>query len=1422
MNLIKTGLLLCAASLTTTTAVRAVDYYSTVTNLHPVGYYRLNENTTNNSNLAINSGTAGRKGDGFYIGDTTVMHPSTGLLVGSTDAGASFNGSEYVQVPVNAANNPQGPFTAECWVQAKEGLADNLYAVMTSGHLESAPARSGWLLYYDSTGNNSGGQVFDFRMYTHVGLNRSLTINGGGAPVAGAIYHVVVGYDGTNGFMYVNGTLISKAPSPGYTPNVDGNFTFGTRNDLAFTFSGNIDEVALYTNILSASDITAHYANGSSASPAVDYGSLVLAQHPLLYYRLDEPAFSASAPLPTSKNEGSWGATQDAILYSQVTAAVPGIPYGGFPAGNKSAYLNGLNETTLNGGYDNAIGIPNPPLNSADPSGTSNVTFTAWIKRNGPIDNNQGHYNGGFAGIVFERGTATSGTSFPATGLCYGANATGTPGNELRYHWNNGQYGFASGLIVPDGIWSFVAGVFTPTNTILDLNGTLVTNNVANVGLDFSIDTLFIGMDSTGGRVIDGSVDEVAIFDYALTPTQLATLYAAGGMPATITTQPSPTTQTFYEGQSTSYSVAAIGTPTIAYQWLKNGVAISGKTTTSLSFPNLHVADTANYAVKLTNPAGSVTSSVVTLTVLGGPPIITVVPASIARYPDGNATFKVAAVGSTPLSYQWKFGSTVIPGATNTSYTVSQIQPGDLGSYSVVVTNPNGSTNSPAAVLSSVSLTPTLVPAILTRAPYAYWRMNETNGSVIFDSIGSANGTFSQLTTKPTAGPVPPTFAGLDSTNTGYLFDGNTSDISCATPTMTVSNFTITAFVKPLGLLNSSQNGYAGLVFTRGTGIGGLGISPQGSAVPGTLGYVWNNNAYYDSGILLTSNVWNFVALVIDTVNNVANLYVDSGDGNGLQIANNNPSANNGTFPNMVLDSVFHLGTDPSGNKIFGGGIDEVALFASALSQTDIQAIHDAAYLNSYTPNPPAVTLDPIGGTFAGADTVTLSAGAVGSPPLAFQWYKNGVAVPGAIRASLTFPSLLATDSGTYKWVVTQGSTSVTSAPAVLSVSTIIITGQPTPASLLAGDSWNLITTARGVPPLTYQWLKDGNTVPGATSNVLSLVNVTTADAGVYACAVTSGSTTVTSANAAVAVVPLAPYVNLTNKLVLHLRFDTNSYADSSGRGNDAGVATGLAGGVPPFVTSGRVGGAVHIDNNNFLQVSDANGDLTFDTMDNFSVSLWVRYSAGFGDLPIIGNAVNSTFQLGWVITEDAGRFEWSLVSTGNSGAGVSDPVGGPLINDNQWHNLVAVFDRTNAIGYSYVDGKFASTHTLAAITTLITGQTITIGQDPTGAYGVAGSFDLDDVGIWRTALDRASSELIYYAGAAGRSFDTVGPAAPPSVTMTIAIVGNNLVIHWSQGTLQSSTHADSGYTNVVGATAPNYTIPLTSTGARFFRVLVQ
>ena len=1289
----------------------AADYPTTVTSLGPVGYYRLGEMTPVAGNIASNSGTAGPIGNGFYVRDVdplAPMHPvSPGALVGSGDTAATFNPG-FMQVPFDASINPQGAFTAEIWVQPTVAPA-GLTCAMAYGHLENpayAPNRSGWLLYQDN-GASAGGHGFQFRMYNHILINRSLTLSGGVVPNVGEWYHVVVAYDGTNGYLYVNGVLEASGASPGFVASVDGNFSLGVRNDRAFNYSGWLDEVAVYTNALSAADVLAHYQNGTNAAPATPYNLLVQIKNPLLYYRLNEPAFTPTATPPTSVNLGSWGAAQNAVLEDGLTMGQPGVPFAGFGAGNLAPHFNGLDGTVI---------ITNPPLN------TATLTFTAWVKREGPTDGgSQGIYGSGWAAMVFQRGRAPSTTA--ATGFGFG-----DAGNDLRYHWENAEFGFkpTPSMVLADRVWNFVAVVFNTNQTVLCLNGVFATNVVAHTAHDFSADPLYIGRDPVtdlGDRVVHGFIDEVAIFDKALTPAQLLVLNSAGTPPPVITSQPVGPGGIIYEGFNISLSVAAVG-PQLTYQWTKGGNNLSGQTTATFAKNNVLALDSGAYAVVVANSFGSVTSSIVNLTILAGPPNLTSVPASVSVFPGGTAKFGATAVGSTPITYQWYFNTnTLIPGATSSTLVIPLIQAGDVGTYSVRATNPNGNTNSPPATLTILPATPNYIAAILTRSPIAYWRLNETNGSTAFDSEGSLDGSYNILTTlNNSPGPKPAAFQGLESGNTAYSFNGNTSDILA--PPLNVNNnaATVVLFLQPQGLPSTD---YSGLLVTRGTGSELEGFVTR---TGGNLGYYWNNDPLsfnWDSTLAPVPDQWNFAALVVEP--GQATIYLYSGAGPMQTAVNAIPHGP------AAWAAATHLGTDPSGNRIYHGLLDEVAVFNYALSPADIQAIRDAAYLGTFTPAPPQVVLQPVSQTALAGDSITLRSAGSGTQPLSYQWTKNGTNVPGAIRGTLSFPSSTPSDSGTYRFLVTQGITTVTSTPAIL--------------------------------------------------NVLSIPS----------------------------------YSNLTNQLVLHLRFD-GDYSDTSGRSNNASAPTNS----PPFL-AGKLGQGVHIGastpGQNYLVVSDLASDLAFEAIDSFTVSFWVNYTSRFNDVPIIGNAVNSTYQLGWVFTDQGGKIEYSLVSTANSGAYVADPVAGsPVIGNGAWHNVVGVVDRTNELSKVFVDGALAGSLSIVGLGTLNYATAVTIGQDPTGNYGTA-IFDLDDLGIWRKALTDIDARSIYFAGQSGHSFDT---PAPPSVTLAISKTAGNLQIQWSSGTLESSDRVDGGFGIVPGASAPSYTVPLPVSGSRYYRVKVQ
>jgi Abnormal spindle-like microcephaly-assoc'd, ASPM-SPD-2-Hydin/Immunoglobulin domain/Immunoglobulin I-set domain len=169
-------------------------------------------------------------------------------------------------------------------------------------------------------------------------------------------------------------------------------------------------------------------------------------------------------------------------------------------------------------------------------------------------------------------------------------------------------------------------------------------------------------------------------------------------VPPTITTQPS--SQTITVGQTAMFTVAATGTTPMSYQWMKNGTAISGATSSSYTAPVTTFADNgAQFKVLVSNIAGNATSAAATLTV-NVPPTITTQPSSQAVTAGQTATFTVAATGTSPMTYQWMKNGAAISGAMSSSYTTPATTTSDnAAKFTVVTNNSAGSATSTAATL---------------------------------------------------------------------------------------------------------------------------------------------------------------------------------------------------------------------------------------------------------------------------------------------------------------------------------------------------------------------------------------------------------------------------------------------------------------------------------------------------------------------------------------------------------------------------------------------------------------------------------------------------------------------------------------------------------------------------------------------------
>lgn len=163
-----------------------------------------------------------------------------------------------------------------------------------------------------------------------------------------------------------------------------------------------------------------------------------------------------------------------------------------------------------------------------------------------------------------------------------------------------------------------------------------------------------------------------------------------------------PASQTLTAGQTATFSVSAVGTAPLAYQWRRNGVNISGATSASYTTPALTTADNgATFSVSVSNSAGAVVSSNATLTVAPAltAPTITLQPQGRTVIEGQSATFTAAATGTEPLTYQWRRNGVDIPGATSNVYTLATVLADSGAVFTLRVSNAVGAVDSAAALL---------------------------------------------------------------------------------------------------------------------------------------------------------------------------------------------------------------------------------------------------------------------------------------------------------------------------------------------------------------------------------------------------------------------------------------------------------------------------------------------------------------------------------------------------------------------------------------------------------------------------------------------------------------------------------------------------------------------------------------------------
>ncbi len=354
-----------------------------------------------------------------------------------------------------------------------------------------------------------------------------------------------------------------------------------------------------------------------------------------------------------------------------------------------------------------------------------------------------------------------------------------------------------------------------------------------------------------------------------------------------------------------------------------------------------------------------------------------------------------------------------------------------------------------------------------------------------------------------------------------------------------------------------------------------------------------------------------------------------------------------------------------------------------------------------------------------------------------------------------------------------------------------VISMPPNQVVVCPGDTVVWSAYAVGVPPLAYQWRKDGVPIPGATNTSLGLTNVAMADAASYDVQVTNLYGSAISTPVTLDQIAINP--------------GQNFIVDSSTNG---APHTGFNFGATWLASSTDGAGTTRAGVMQFSAATPGQivvpGEPAFDTAAG-SISFWMRSS---GPTNASGNpAILFDRRLGskGMVLALNGDGTLEAQTTGSSDTLVS----AATVADNNWHNIALTWD-TNFDVTLYVDGALDNTF-FSTAWSWQSGQEIELGLSHDSFWQ---PFDgmLDDFRFYNQTLTDSQIASIHASDAL---------ADPSALVLWLnfdAAPSAGATLSWQcpDAVLQSADSVSGPYTDIPGATSP-YPV-LTQQSAKFYR----
>jgi len=729
-------------------------------------------------------------------------------------------------------------------------------------------------------------------------------------------------------------------------------------------------------------------------------------------------------------------------------------------------------------------------------------------------------------------------------------------------------------------------GPFTPANQTFSL----ANNGAGALRWSLANTSSWFTVSPASGSIVQGGVSDTVTVTVSPSATNLAAgayttalrftnegdgfgqsriLTLAVVSPPVITSQ--PTNLSLLEGMTATFTVQTAPDALMSYQWrqnngvaLRDGGSFSGTATSTLTISNITGSDNGSYSVVLSNAAGVLTSSNAVLTYVHSSPVVIQQPVNQLALPGATASFSVTAVGDSPYTYQWQRNGTAL--LNNTTYSgvskqtlmLTNISAADAGTYSVIVSDFHGSTNSSGAELTVVPVTSpglTMTPIAsfpggnVGAVPYSpmiqgadgnfYGTSSEQGASsdgTVFKV--TTNGVFTTLATfKDSNGSIP--YAGLLLGADGFFYgaaaiggtyeDGTFFKMATSGALTTETTFNGNNGSEPVASLLQASDGNLygtaleggadgfGTIFRVTTG-GSLttlvsfndvdGANPSSALIQGSDGNFYGTTE--DGGPFTWGTVFK-----MSPSGNFTNLYsFTGGSDGGSPIPGMVQGADGNYYGTTYLQGAYGYGT-----------VFEITSTGELTTRYSFTGGQDGG-------NPWGALVQAADGNLYGS---TQDYGAYGFGTI-FRIAPNGVLstvgqFDGYIGAYPSAVLLQGRDGNLYGTTLSGGAFSDGVVYRLNIDGPLQITGQPANQSGYTGGTAAFTVATFGAAPVFYQWqqnginLTNGAGIAGANSATLTISNVSPDDAAVYTVVVSNTVNSVTSDDAILEVILSPPAI---------------------------------------------------------------------------------------------------------------------------------------------------------------------------------------------------------------------------------------------------------------------------------------------------------